>query len=248
MDRYVSTYQKDYTWPYPTRKEKEKLATDKDEIFRIGPCTCGMDPKDLQVARTYGERYDWSRVGPMGPLFDPKLYSAKTGPSPETEETQFGQPYVYLKKLEEKYPYLYGVIEGGPSEETIMEVEKDRMMTTYMMDYNGGRRLKTTEITDDDTQICESTSLLKSIKRDCRPHIRPPLPKFPTNFDRNGKSIIGGDRKRGKKSDDTDGLELTIPPWKSEYQDNIGKVGHAIMKHKLHYPEQKLAPIRLITN
>ncbi|KAI4492082.1 hypothetical protein M0802_010090 [Mischocyttarus mexicanus] len=124
-----STSCKDYTWPYPI-KQKDTLPTDKDEIIRIGPCTCGMDPKDLQVPRMYGEKYDWSRVGPMGPLLDPKLYPAKTGPSPETEETRIGQPDVYLKKLEEKYPYLYGVIQGGPSRETIMEVEKDRMMTT----------------------------------------------------------------------------------------------------------------------
>ncbi|KAI4484293.1 hypothetical protein M0804_007749 [Polistes exclamans] len=241
MDRYVSTYRKDYTWPYPI-KQKHKLPTDKDEIFRIGPCTCGMDPKDLQVARMYGERYDWSRVSPMGPLLDPKLYPAKTGPNPETEETRFGQPDVYLKKLEEKYPYLYGVIEGGPPRETIMDVEKDRMMTTYMMDYNGGRRWNESAAITDDVQICDSTRL-NAIKRDCRPHIRPPLRKFPSKFDRKGK-----DRISRKKSDDVDGQELRIPSWKSEYQDNIGKVGHAIMKYKLHYPEKKLVPIQLITN
>lgn len=80
------------------------------------------------------------------------------------------------------------------------------------------------------------------IKYDCRPHVRPPLPKFRSSLDRNGKNgITSGKRKRSKKSNDVEGTEVRIPPWKSEYQDSISKVGHAIMKYKLHQTE-KLAP------
>ncbi|KAL2714651.1 hypothetical protein V1478_015836 [Vespula squamosa] len=236
MDRYVTTYQKDYTWPY-SMKQKSKLTTGKDQIFIIGPCTCGMDSKDIKVPKSYGEKYDWSRVGPMGALLDPKLYPAKTGPSPETDETRFGQPDVYLKKLEEKYPNLYGVIQEGPAQETIMEVEKDRMMTTYMMDYGRDKRLNgPTKI--DDVEVYQPTE--KIMKRDCRPNVRPPLKKFGSSLDRNGKNGSSGNGKYGKKSNDVDGSEVRIPPWRSEYQDSISKVGHAIMKYKLHQP-QKLA-------
>ncbi|XP_047360332.1 uncharacterized protein LOC124953263 isoform X1 [Vespa velutina] len=232
MDHYLTTYQKDYTWPYPM-KEKSKLA---DDIFLIGPCTCGIDPKDLKVPKVYGEKYDWSRVGPMGPLLDPKLYPAKTGPSPETDQTRFGQPDVYLKKLEEKYPDLYGVIQDQPTQETIMEVEKDRMMTTYMTDYGQGKSLNGSRVKTDDPQVHQPTE--KIIKYDCRPKVRPPLRKFRSILDQNGKNGIYGNRKRSKKSNDVEGSEVRIPPWKSEYQDTISKVGHSIMKYKLHKPEK----------
>lgn len=75
------------------------------------------------------------------------------------------------------------------------------------------------------------------IKYDCRPHVRPP--KFRSSLDRNGKNGTSGKRKRSKKSNDTEGTEVRIPPWKSEYQDSISKVGHAIMKYKLHQPEKQ---------
>lgn len=241
MDRYVSTYSKDYTWPYP---EKEQRKTD-DDLPRLGPCTCGMDPKDIAVPRMYrleGETHDWSRLGPMGPLLDPKLYPAKTGPSPETEETRYGQPDVYLKKLKEKYPYLYGAIPSEPTQETTLTVEKDRMVTTYMMDYGEGRQYGKLDSEDKISQPFEEI-----IKRDCRPHIRPPLPKFRSALDRNGKNG-NGRRKRTRKSDDADGPEVRIPPWKSEYQDNISKVGQAIMKYKLHSPEKNLVSMRTVSS
>lgn len=104
MDRYVSTYQRDYSWPYPKKQKLGSTTDNKDlMIFRIGPCTCGIDPKELRVPKAYGEKYDWSRLGPMGPLLDPKLYPAKTGPSPETDQMRFGQPDVYLKKVESRF-------------------------------------------------------------------------------------------------------------------------------------------------
>ncbi|KAK2579767.1 hypothetical protein KPH14_011104 [Odynerus spinipes] len=247
MDRYVSTYSKDYTWPYPV-KPFTKL--EKNVTFRGGPCTCGMDPKDVKVPRMYsdrlaGETQDWSRLGPMGPLLDPKLFPAKTGPSPETEETRFGQPDVYLKKLKEKYPYLYGAIQGGPTQETTFTTDEDRMITTYMMDYGGGKR--------QDGPTAESESKVRRpieepVKRDCRPHTRPPLSKFRSSaLDRDGKDGDGR-KKRARKSEDMDGAEVRIPPWKSEYQDSISKVGHAIIKYKLHSPEKNVVPIRLVSH
>lgn len=41
----------------------------------------------------------WSRLGPMGPLLDPKVYPARVGQSPESETMRFNQPNVFLKKV-----------------------------------------------------------------------------------------------------------------------------------------------------
>lgn len=234
----MSTYSKDYTWPSLPKKR----ATTEDDGLRVGLCTCGMDPKDVRVPKMYGDRLagetqDWSRIGPMGPLLDPKLFPAKTGPSPETDETRFGQPDVYLKKLKEKYPYLYGAMQTGPSQDTTIKVDEDRMKTTYMMDFGGGTQYDKIEDVD------LFAPPVEEVKRDCRPHVRPPIKKFRSALD-NGKDK----KKHAKKSDDMDGPEVRIPPWKSEYQDSISKVGHAIMKYKLHSPEQNTVRIRLVTN
>lgn len=41
----------------------------------------------------------WSRLGPMGPLLDPKVYPARVGTSPETDTMRFNQPNVFLQKV-----------------------------------------------------------------------------------------------------------------------------------------------------
>lgn len=41
----------------------------------------------------------WSRLGPMGPLLDPKMYPARVGPAPEDNTMRFNQPNVFLIKV-----------------------------------------------------------------------------------------------------------------------------------------------------
>lgn len=41
----------------------------------------------------------WSRLGPMGPLLDPKMYPARVGPPPEDNSMRFNQPNVFLTKV-----------------------------------------------------------------------------------------------------------------------------------------------------
>ena len=103
MDQYVSTYRKDYLWPHV------KIFQQPGTSRRI-PCTCGAEPGGNIPSKEYvglagGGSYEWSQLGPMSPLLDPKLYSAKPGPIPESESTTFDQPDTYLKKV----PIIYFV-------------------------------------------------------------------------------------------------------------------------------------------
>lgn len=92
MDQFITTYQKDYTWPSTRIKYPPSL------LREDGSCRCSSS-RELNVVDLCGDQQDWSRVGPMGRLLDPKLFPAKTGPHPETEVTKHGQPDVYMKKV-----------------------------------------------------------------------------------------------------------------------------------------------------
>lgn len=51
--------------------------------------------------------------------------------------------------------------------------------------------------------------------------------------------------KRGKRCEiDTKELQTSLPSWKSEYQDSISKIGHAIMHVKLHHAKRKAFPFQ----
>ena len=107
MDQYLSTYRKDFLWPYVTTfsiKKSPNYSAPREAIR----CLCGREPGGYMPTKEYsgpqeGETYQWSRLGPMGPLLDPKLYPAKMGPAPEFEITRYDQPNTYLKKVYNPY-------------------------------------------------------------------------------------------------------------------------------------------------
>lgn len=77
MNRYVSTYQKDYTWPDTLgvrRPPSPPIGTVKDT-----PCRCIDVQRVLaELLDTNGEwSRDWGRAGPMGRLLEPRLYAIK---------------------------------------------------------------------------------------------------------------------------------------------------------------------------
>lgn len=49
--------------------------------------------------------------------------------------------------------------------------------------------------------------------------------------------------KREKKCEDIKRKQMSLPSWKSEYQDSINKIGHAIMRVKLLQAKKKALPI-----
>lgn len=72
----------------------------------LAQCQCYalQQPKPTAEQRTaFGPRAlkeeSWSRLGPMGPLLDPKMYPARVGPAPEDNVMRFNQPNVFLKKV-----------------------------------------------------------------------------------------------------------------------------------------------------
>ncbi|XP_076620352.1 uncharacterized protein LOC143341351 [Colletes latitarsis] len=216
MDRFISTYQKDYTWP--STRIQHAPTTLRDG----GSCRCNTRSRELKVIDLCGDDQDWSRLGPMGRLLDPKLYPAKTGPHPETEATKFNQPSTYMKKLEEKYPNLYGILQSTPMDEIIQRVDQDRFMTTYQMDYSDKAIMGTT---DEEKDPC--VSMKHRIRIDCRPSTRSRLSKRD-----NG---LRGRTKTSRKKVEDDSHETRIPPWRSEYQDSISRLGHAILRGRIHH-------------
>ncbi|XP_076640655.1 uncharacterized protein LOC143352211 [Halictus rubicundus] len=232
MDQYISTYQKDYTWP--SRKIQRAASKFQDAGF----CSCdSSQSREIKVTELCGDQQSWSRMGPMGRLLDPKLYPAKTGPHPETEVTKFDQPDTYIKKLEEKHPNLYGVLKDANEDEIRLRVDQDRLKTTYQLDYgakeseicscktvvlidrcfllgnpdrmNGGPRSAV------DTKVDDASARTKLIQK------------------RIGKRDEKKKFSKSKRSED-EVQETRLPPWRSEYQDSISKLGSSIMTLKMH--------------
>jgi hypothetical protein len=73
MNHYVSVYQKDYTWPYPTRI----CYTEPVMPTTIKSCTCNDSQALKALLDKNAEAVQWSRMDPLGRLLDPKLYPTK---------------------------------------------------------------------------------------------------------------------------------------------------------------------------
>ncbi|XP_025601878.2 uncharacterized protein LOC105689229 [Athalia rosae] len=239
MNQYVTTYRKDFFWPfvrtYPLRNGPTYATVSPPNAeSKIDPCKCTEESSSkalttsATVAREHADSYEWSRLGPMGPLLDPKLYPAKVGASPETPGMRMNQPNTYLKKLQEKYPYLYNVLQSAPADDMLKRIDVDRMRSTYQTDFchfeehpSGDYDTLVKSAGVADVAPCPPPSQLPGV--DQRPRAKPI------------KRIEAPCKKRIKHTDDASTLPTIIPPWKSEYADGISRTGHAIIKDKLHH-------------
>ncbi|CAL7936436.1 unnamed protein product [Xylocopa violacea] len=224
MDQFLTTYKKDYTWPSTRIKRKTDLLRKEDT------CGCRERPREIKPLERCGDDYDWSRTGPMGRLLDPKLYPAKTGPHPESEATRFDQPSTYMRKLEEKYPNLYGILQSTPIDEVIKRVDEDRLKTTYQLDYSEKAAAQMEEVA---TGPCAPKQREEEI--DCQVSTRSRRIAKRDEHDKDKK-------EKKKKSMEDESQETRLPPWRSEYQDSISRVGQAIMKQKIHH-KKTAAPL-----
>lgn len=82
------------------------------------------------------------------------------------------------------------------------------------------------------------------IKTDCSPYCR-----FSSSIYNGNASVGKRDRKpkigsKREKKCDIERRQILLPSWRSEYQDSINKIGHAIMKVKLHRAKKKALPIQ----
>ncbi|XP_076303676.1 uncharacterized protein LOC143221903 [Lasioglossum baleicum] len=217
MDQYITTYQKDYAWP------SRKIQRAASKLEDAGFCSCdSSQSREIKVTELCGDQQSWSRMGPMGRLLDPKLYPAKTGPHPETDVTKFDQPSTYIKKLEEKHPNLYGVLKEANEDEIRLRIDEDRLKTTYQLDYGA----KATEICSSDRTNGRLTSPVATKEDDTS--ARAKLIK-----ERSGKRDDKKKTSKAKKGED-ESQETRLPPWRSEYQDSISKLGSSIMALKMH--------------
>jgi len=84
-----------------------------------------------------------------------------------------------------------------------------------------------------------------TIEADCPSYCRLPSSIYnrSTNVwkcDRKQKTRL----KREKKCENIEKRQILLPSWRSEYQDSISKIGHAIMRAKLHHTRRKALPIQ----
>ncbi|CAL7936437.1 unnamed protein product [Xylocopa violacea] len=153
----------------------------------------------------------------MGRLLDPKLYPAKTGPHPESEATRFDQPSTYMRK-------------STPIDEVIKRVDEDRLKTTYQLDYSEKAAAQMEEVA---TGPCAPKQREEEI--DCQVSTRSRRIAKRDEHDKDKK-------EKKKKSMEDESQETRLPPWRSEYQDSISRVGQAIMKQKIHH-KKTAAPL-----
>lgn len=83
-----------------------------------------------------------------------------------------------------------------------------------------------------------------TIEADC-----PPCCPLPSSTYKESTTVWKHDRKRKseskheKKCEDIERRQMSLPTWKSEYQDSISKLGHAVIRAKLHRAKRKALPI-----
>lgn len=94
-NHYISTYQKDYTWPYVSTCTQPPT-----KLIIVKGCTC-TDSQRVRKERWDGnleECLNWSRKGPTGRLLEPKIYP-KIERVPEADVTRFDQlPSICVRK------------------------------------------------------------------------------------------------------------------------------------------------------
>ncbi|XP_044736253.1 uncharacterized protein LOC123298339 isoform X2 [Chrysoperla carnea] len=171
----------------------------------------------------------WSRLGPMGIHLEPKIFPAyESRPVNRNEASLRNQPNQFLKKLEEKYPYLFGVLQKEPPNDLIARVNRERLRTTYMVDFS-----KTDSIPSDSYGELLTAARLEGISP-CPPPVRLPGDKHPPNIrSRAFRSSSDVTQQPPMKREDTGFREEVFILGKSEYQDNISKLGGIIIREKL---------------
>jgi len=101
-------------------------------------------------------------------------------------------------------------------------------------------------LTDTNSQRLQCSMPIKiTIEADCPSYCR-----FPSSICNRSTNVWKHDRKQKtglkceKKSEDIERRHKLLPSWRSEYQDSISKIGHAIMRAKLHHRRRKALPIQ----
>ncbi|XP_076253429.1 uncharacterized protein LOC143191875 isoform X1 [Rhynchophorus ferrugineus] len=252
MDQFVTTYRKDYLWPYiktlGVRPHPEINQYNRENAV---PCECHNiarrennqhgHEQDILGPLAYQEE-SWSRLGPMGPLLDPKIYPAKVSSAPESHVSRFNQPNVFLQKLQEKYPFIYECLRTAPPDDLLARINKDRLSSTYQVDYCRKREYPSAPYDEllraagvEGSASCPEPIALPGdtckIYRNSR--------VTDSGASRGGSHPCGGIHKAKEAAycvGNCKGHFSSITPGATEYQDAISRLGNLIIRDRLHDP------------
>ncbi|EFN88187.1 uncharacterized protein LOC109504691 [Harpegnathos saltator] len=233
MDRYTSTYRRDYTWPEVScvRKPPPPQIAKREDARGIA-CVC-MDPRKAleELLRICRKSYDCDGR----PERPSKLHTVKDKQRSKPLAARCPDP---CRKSRD---------EGSA------RVNADRLKTTYQVDYSDPaaarmtRRDKPSAVVEGDgqqLQCCLPINII--IQADFPPHRHPKISKIGKSprgkaCDFSQKSIS---RYEKKHEDDDKCLSL----WKSKYRDSIDRMDHTIIKAELHDVKRNVVPMYITTN
>nr|CAD7410171.1 unnamed protein product [Timema poppensis] len=145
-----------------------------------------------------------------------------------------------LAYLYEKYPFLYNTLRSSPKDDLANRLYKDRMRTTYQIDYCKMNEFPSTEYDNlvraagvGDTIQDAWTNTLPGCP--CRPLMR-------NNIASRRGIISKTTSPKGisiSKMADSGKHKFEAIPWRSEYQDSISKLGGRIIREGLHCQSKK---------
>ncbi|KAL1506019.1 hypothetical protein ABEB36_005456 [Hypothenemus hampei] len=236
MDQFVTTYRKDYLWPYVKTlglRPNGPLYPIPCECHAIGDPQGTIQQRNLLSPLAYEEE-SWTRTGPMGPLLDPKIYPAKVSAAPESKIGRFNQPNVFLAKLQEKYPFIYECLRTAPPDDLLARINRDRLRSTYQVDY-----CKMKEYPSGPYDELLRAAGVEGLSRCSEPVTLPEaVCKIYTKSRISGHGGKGSGQPCGSifKSKEA-GYRVgssSLTPSATEYQDAISRLGQLIIKNRIH--------------
>ncbi|XP_014473813.1 PREDICTED: uncharacterized protein LOC106743967 [Dinoponera quadriceps] len=248
------------------------------EIAKSTACICTDSQKALEkLLHVYGESSGWSCTGLMERPLKFNLTIDKDKPDkPKSKPVNYLRTLcniitfslcgfkLPIRSCEEPSTVFYKLLKPAVkrpdpceelNDEILARVTADRFKTTYQIDYSDpaaarmAQRDKPSRIAERD---CEQMQCCLPIRVIIQPDSRPHCYSHLSRDDKTLKAKKCDSPRKDvpkcgkKKSEDDDRGRLL--PWKSEYQDSIGKIGHGIIKVKLHHAKSNVVPVRITSN
>lgn len=253
----MTTYQHDYIFPHTSRYDFYKGKGDRTDQ-NIVECQCIEENKvDLPKAMEKQCNIEWTGVAPMGRLIDPRIIPTKF--SKEQVDAMTDKPSDclkeqsnrFLKTLRTAYPDLYEHLKKMPKEELNRRLERDRMYTTYQIDFcnineypegiyeslkveNETSKLNTSKLLKKEDPCAElRTNVIRYLNKEgvnsnnndtCENAYKP----LRISFADSSRFINSGDNSHWRSNAFTKRLNFT------EYMDSINKIGCVIVKNNIH--------------
>lgn len=264
----LSTYQHDYVPPNAKRYEF-LTRPGGQEGPKIIECECIDEDKiKIPVAAKDCGGVEWTGIAPMGKLVDPRIIPTQLTQdqvdnmafSAETDCHKL-QPNRFLKILRTVYPDLYERLKVMPKEELSRRLEKNRMFTTYQIDYCSMNEYpdgiyESLKTEDDSKQYSnkmmtergpcsefrsnvmnelerEASASVEVSRDECEKTYKP----FKTTFSDSSQFIESGSNSHWSAAPTT----YRKMPTFTEYMDSISRNGCVIMRNKLHDHSKCLA-------